>query len=128
MLVFDALAHIHLDNFTPNPKDTLTVGGIGLVSGLLIEFIAGVNFWLYGRAARQFEAFHICLVRAHRYLTAYKISEKVNGNSDETLQKLICIMANAPMIPMRDVNGSHRESGVVMGTHVPAVSSEVAIT
>jgi hypothetical protein len=124
-LVFDALAHFHWDNFTPNPKDSLTVGGIGFVSGLLIEFIAGVNFWLYGRAAKQFNAFHICLERTHRYLIAYKIGEMIGSKKDETLEKLVCIMANAPMITLGNINGFGEEHRDIKGTHVKAVSSEV---
>src|SRR5262245_15725677 len=40
---------------------SLTVAGIGVVSGALIEFIAAITFWLYARGAKQFNAFHICL-------------------------------------------------------------------
>lgn len=110
-LVFDALAQLHMLDVpavTGNPvgaavpKNLLTVGGIGVVSGVLIEFIAGVNFWLYGRAAKQFGAFHICLERTHRYLIAYKICEEMQTNKDETLQKIVCIMANAPMITAQE--------------------------
>jgi hypothetical protein len=128
IIIFDALAHFHWENSTLNPKDTLTIGGIGLVSATLIEFIAGVNFWLYSRAARQFNAFHICLERTHRYLIAYKMSEEIGGNKDETLQKLIYIMTNAPMITFRDINGLDEGSRVAKGTHVKAVSSEVETT
>lgn len=129
-LVFDALAHLPWKIFSSNPRNTLTVGGIGVISGLLIEFIAGVNFWLYSRAAKQFSAFHICLERTHRYLIAYKISEKVNNvdNKDEALQKLICIMANAPMITSRDTNDVKEGYQVVKGTHIEAVSSEMKTT
>ena len=47
---------------------------------------------------KQFSAFHICLERTHRYLIAYKIADTIEHDKDETLQKLVCIMANAPMI------------------------------
>src|SRR5437879_7848307 len=61
VLVFDALAHLNMLQDTSVPKNLLTVGGIGVVSGVLIEFIAGINFCLYGRASKQFGAFHIYL-------------------------------------------------------------------
>ena len=58
-LTFDGLSRF---NIAPGMTETsLTVAGIGLVSGALIEFISGVAFWLYSRGARQFGAFHICL-------------------------------------------------------------------
>jgi hypothetical protein len=102
-LIFDALAHYGMAGDASAPKNLLTVGGIGVVSGLLIEFIAGINFWLYGRAAKQFGAFHICLERTHRYLIAYKMIEKIRDQKrDETLEKVVCIMANAPMITAGD--------------------------
>jgi hypothetical protein len=59
----------------------------------------------YARAAKQFGAFHICLERTHRYLVAFKIAEKINSsNRDKTLEELVCIMANAPMITGKDIN------------------------
>ena len=127
-LVFDALAHFNMAYFTTSPKNSLTVGGIGVVSGLLIEFIAGVNFWLYGRAMKQFNAFHICLERTHRYLIAYKIAENIENNrKDETLEKLVCIMANAPMITAQDINNSSEAAWQAKGAQIKAVSSEVEI-
>jgi hypothetical protein len=102
-LVFDGLAHYGMAGNDPVQTNLLTVGGIGVVSGVLIEFIAGINFWLYGRAAIQFGAFHICLERTHRYLIAYKICEEMKEKRDETLQNIVCIMANAPMITAMEV-------------------------
>jgi hypothetical protein len=82
-----------------------SLGWIGsAVSGTVIEGVACVHFWLYSRAARQFGAFHICLERTHRYLMAFKIAEKIEGNRDETLKDLACIMANAPMITRQDID------------------------
>jgi hypothetical protein len=78
----------------------LTVAILGTVSGALIEVIAGVTFWLYSRVARQFNAFHICLERTHRYLLAYVIANHVKDNRDQSLVDLLKIMANAPMIPL----------------------------
>jgi hypothetical protein len=116
-LVFDALAHFDmLDSRSDTtkasaiagdsvPANLRTVGGIGVVSGVLIEFIAGINFWLYGRAAKQFGAFHICLERTHRYLIAYKMCEEMAEKKDDTLRDLVCIMANAPMITAIESSG-----------------------
>ncbi len=98
-LLIDVLSHVRITGFAMS-EPSLKVGGIGMVSGALIEFIAGVNFWLYSRASKQFSAFHICLERTHRYLVAYKIAEGIGdkGKRDETLRDLVCIMAHAPMI------------------------------
>jgi hypothetical protein len=81
------------------------VSAVGLIGGTIVEFIAGVQFVLYGRATRQFGAFHICLERTHRYLLAYKMAEQMTAKRDETLEKIVCIMANAPMITREDIDG-----------------------
>lgn len=95
-LVLDVVDRVY---HVPAMKEaTLTVASVGLVSGFLIEFIAGVAFVLYARGAKQFSAFHICLERTHRYLLAYKMVEQLGSKKDETLRDLVCIMANAPMI------------------------------
>ena len=76
---------------------------VGVISGVLIEFIAGINFWLYSKASKQFGAFHICLERTHRYLVAYKIGEETGSRKEMVLEHLACIMASAPMITNRDI-------------------------
>jgi hypothetical protein len=123
-LVVDALSRF-VPQIRPEPyaPHLLTVGQVGLVSGVLIEFIAGVNFWLYSRAAKQFGAFHICLERTHRYLLAYKISEKMTDGKDDTLQKLVCIMASAPMITYQGMEKAVDNPGLLGSTHVKSVAS-----
>jgi hypothetical protein len=95
-----------------------TVSIIGVISGALIEFVAGVNFWLYSRVSKQFAAFHICLERTHRYLLAYSIADQVANQKDEVFGKLVCIMANAPMITSADI-----ASGLTGTEQAPAASS-----
>src|SRR6202795_1901980 len=104
----------------------VVVPGRGLVSGALMEFVAGVSFWLYSRGAKQFGAFHICLERTHRYLLAYKIAEKIEKNRDQTLEKIVCIMANAPMISQADIDGL--DSGKVVPHSQPKIGSDPTIT
>lgn len=108
-LVFDALARFSIADM--RSEGSFTIAGIGLVSGALIEFIAGIAFMLYARGSKQFGAFHICLERTHRYLVAYKIIEEMGGDKDDTIKNLVCIMANAPMITGTD-QGSERTSQV----------------
>ena len=100
-LIMDFMSRV-----TAAPQDNpnlMTVAKIGAVSGALMEFIAGITFWLYARGARQFGAFHICLERTHRYLLAFKITEQMK-EKDATLHNLVCIMANAPMITRGDID------------------------
>jgi hypothetical protein len=93
-----------LEQGTTLAETGMSVGSLGLVAGGIVEVLAGVQFVLYGKTTKQFAAFHICLERTHRYLLAYKIAEKIGTAKDETLQKIVCIMANAPMITQQDMD------------------------
>ena len=117
VLVTDVLAHTNKLGFSMSGHEK-TVSVIGIVSGALIEFVAGVNFWLYSRVAKQFAAFHICLERTHRYLLAYTIADQVANQKDEIFGKLVCIMANAPMITSPDVRSDLTRAG-----QAPAIAS-----
>jgi hypothetical protein len=106
-LVFDALARFGI--LEPASDNSMTVEKVGIVSAVLVEFIAGINFWLYSRGARQFSAFHICLERTHRYLLAYKIADQMESDRDATFRNISCIMASAPMIGQFEIKGSLHE-------------------
>jgi hypothetical protein len=103
-LVFDALNRLGLA--AAPPQGSLTVLELGVISGALVEFIAGVAFVLYARGAKQFNAFHICLERTHRYLLAFKIAELMGQEQEKqkAFHELLCIMANAPMITPGDIS------------------------
>jgi hypothetical protein len=104
VIFIDLMLHRPGSGFVAS-SGTMSVGQIGLVGSSIVEAIAGLQFYLYGRATRQFGAFHICLERTHRYLLAYKIAEQMNSGKDDALQKIVCIMANAPMITRQDIEG-----------------------
>jgi hypothetical protein len=101
-LAIDLLSHF--ENIGPSTNSSITVSEFGLFSGTLIEFISAINFWLYARASKEFAAFHICLERTHRYLLTYLIAEQLDVNKENTLQDLVGIMANAPMITRDDMD------------------------
>ena len=44
------------------------------IAGGIVEVIAGLNFWLYGRTSLQLEAFHVRLERTQRYLLANSVA------------------------------------------------------
>lgn len=79
---------------------------VGVLAGALSQFIAGVNFYLYFKASRQFASFHICLERTNRFLLANTMCENLEPPArDETRQKLIDIIATAPMLTLDTVVG-----------------------
>lgn len=53
---------------------------ISLISGGLVEFIAGVNFVLYGRASTQFTKFSTYLDRVERYVFAENMCDRIENS------------------------------------------------
>jgi len=47
-------------------QDDLRAGAVSAVSGAIVEFISGLNFWLYGRTASQMNLFHIRLEQTQK--------------------------------------------------------------
>jgi hypothetical protein len=117
VIFIDLMLHLPHSGFAAS-RDGMSVGQIGLVGSTIVEAIAGLQFYLYGRATRQFGAFHICLERTHRYLLAYKITEQMGAGKDDALQKIVCIMANAPMITRQDIEGIE-SGGIANATVLP---------
>jgi hypothetical protein len=84
---------------------------IGLLAGVLAQFIAGVNFYLYFNAARQFASFHICLERTDRFLIANTICDQLNETArDEVRRTLIEMIASAPMLSLAMVQGNAKKT------------------
>lgn len=82
---------------------------IGLAAGSLAQFISGVNFYLYFRAARQFASFHVCLERTNRFIFANTICDTLAPPArDEVRKSLIATIASAPMLSVETVTGSAR--------------------
>jgi hypothetical protein len=121
VIFIDLMLHRPTSGFAAT-SGGMSVGQIGLMGSSIVEAIAGLQFYLYGKATRQFGAFHICLERTHRYLLAYKIAEQMESGKDDTLQKIVCIMANAPMITRQDIDGVE-SSAIKSPTVVPGLGS-----
>jgi hypothetical protein len=68
-----------------------------LVGGGVIEVVAALNFWLYGRTAIQLNSFHLRLERMQRFLLANSVSASLTGDRREsTLVQLIGVISGAP--------------------------------
>jgi hypothetical protein len=52
---------------------------IPLLSGAIVEVIAGIVFFLYGKAAIQLSSFHGRLETLQRYMLANSICESLDG-------------------------------------------------
>lgn len=86
--------------------DTSTAS-ISLIAGALIQVISAINFVLYGRAARQFALFHICLERTTRFCLADTFCENIDSLDKNSVRKeLVQVVASAPMLSLDGANGS----------------------
>jgi len=64
-------------------RDISNITSVSLLSGTIIEAIAGLNFYLYGRTSAQLASFHVYLDRTQRFLLANSVCEKIK-DADET--------------------------------------------
>jgi hypothetical protein len=64
----------------------------------LIEVISGLNFYLYGRASKQLEAFHILLDRTQRFLIANSACESMEGK-EKNLTRAVIIKSLVDLPP-----------------------------
>jgi len=57
-----------------------SLANISLISGALIEVIAAINFYLYGRTSAQLATFHTRLGTTQRFLLANSMCESLDGD------------------------------------------------
>ena len=71
---------------------------VSAMGGAVVEVVSGLQFWLYGRAALQFSAFHAKLERMQRYMFANTIClnmDEINGRGN-ALAKLADTISAEP--------------------------------
>jgi hypothetical protein len=73
---------------------------ISLIAGTLIQAIAAINFYLYGKTAKQFSSFHVSLERMNRFLIGNSIVADVapGEKKDDIRAELVKIIAEAPTL------------------------------
>jgi len=79
------------------PTDFSAYGS--LIGGTVVETIAGLNFYLYGRATDQLTNFQAPLDRIGRFLIANSICENLDKEAmNKTRAELVKTIANVPLI------------------------------
>lgn len=107
---------------------TLESSELSVVAGVAIQVISAINFYLYGKTARQFALFHICLERTNRFLLANTLCENVleEKRRDDLRIELVRLIATAPMLtldvlttgaPQQEVSESNLHSETVSGNN-----------
>jgi len=70
------------------------------LSGAIVEVIAGLNFWLYGKTARQLDAFHVRLEQTQRFLLANSVCHNLEGETkNSTRSELVRLIAGTVPAP-----------------------------
>ena len=73
------------------------VATVSVISGALVEVVAGINFVLYSRATTQLAAYHERLDLTQRFLLANSICEALEGDAKQTARaSLVGTIANQP--------------------------------
>lgn len=73
------------------------------IGGVITQFIAGVNFTLYGKTLNQLNHYQSRLERTQRFLLANSLCENLDGKlKDFTRARLIASMADIDDKPMPD--------------------------
>lgn len=79
-------------------RDISNITYVSLLSGAIIEVIAGLNFYLYGRTSAQLASFHTYLDRTQRFLLANSVCEKLkNADAAPIRAELVRMIASSPM-------------------------------
>jgi hypothetical protein len=99
-LVLEIIA-VFLFFYSAMKENTNGTGNLGVISGLLIQIMTGVVFYLYSQSARQFGGFHICLERTNRFLLANAMVEHL-PEAERALKRaeVITAVLNAPMLTL----------------------------
>ena len=79
---------------------------VSVVPGLIVQAVSGLQFYLYGKASKQFELFHVCLERSGRYLMANSVCANIKDDTerDGARSELVKVMANAQMLPIEAIS------------------------
>ncbi|MCZ4304119.1 hypothetical protein O4G98_05180 [Zoogloeaceae bacterium G21618-S1] len=78
---------------------------VSLISGSLIEVIAGINFYLYGKTSIQLSDFQNRLDRTQRFLLANSVCEGLNGDAKQKSRSEL-VRAIAGIGSTIDIEGS----------------------
>lgn len=65
--------------------DRMTTAYLAGISGILIEFISGVFFYLYNKTVKQLKLYHDNLIDLQNTLLSFQLIERVNKASDKNL-------------------------------------------
>jgi hypothetical protein len=81
-------------------RESIDIAVVSIISGSLVQVIAGINFYLYNRATAQLKEFHMRLELTQKFLLGNSICEGLEGDFKQSARsELIRVMigANVPV-------------------------------
>jgi hypothetical protein len=82
------------------------------VSGLLVQVMTGIVFYLYRLSAKQFGGFHICLERTNRFLLANAMAGQLpEAECASKRAEVVTAVLNAPMLTLAIMEQQARPGG-----------------
>ena len=76
------------------------IAAISVISGALVEVIAGINFYLYNKTTVQLSNFHQHLDQTQRFLLANSMCEAIEGETKQTTRaSIVNTIANPQLKP-----------------------------
>jgi hypothetical protein len=108
------ISHVQAKPLLTTARLKLSGAVLSTVVGTLVQVISFINFRLYGRVAKQFDCFHVCLERTNRFLMCNSMCEHLTCGAvrDGVRSELIRTAANAPMLT-HDLLSGREPSGQV---------------
>ena len=74
-----------------------------MISGSLVEVIAGLFFYLYNRSMQQINIFFGSLLDTQRYLTSIQLVDKIESNKDVVYAYIISLFMGKNDIDINDI-------------------------
>jgi hypothetical protein len=91
-------------------RDSVEAATVSAIGGAIVELVAGLNFYLYGKANEQAASHRFSLEKMQRYLLANSIIESLSTaeTKDDSRAKLVSAMAEEDRTTSRgrDKNGT----------------------
>jgi hypothetical protein len=88
-------------------RETIGAAAVPMLSGAVVEVIAGLNFWLFGKTSRQLDAFHVRLEQTQRYLLANSVCANLSDESrDAARTELVRLIATNAITSTNDAGAA----------------------
>lgn len=106
-------------SFIPVGETSVAVDSVAIASGLIVQFIAGVMFYLYNETAKQLNLYHDKLLRVQDLILALKLTQSIedekikNGNLEYLAKSIVTYQTKEP--GPEDTSGTNAKDSEITG-------------